>query len=143
MTKRLNKQKTIRPKQYCFEPIIYLRIQQFFFLPKDTIVHLSTYLCPKSMFCAKRANKIIVPPQEMLLSFSIGTFSTNYDVTSRKPQSLQYLPVYEKNKNEREISQWRPLKYQVHNFSVICFFGPMVLNIRSIYFYLFGHPVSV
>ena len=31
------------------------------------------YLCPKIKFCAKRASKIIVPPQEMLFSFSIGT----------------------------------------------------------------------
>ena len=35
-------------------------------------------------FCTKRASKIIVPPKEMLLSFSIGTFLSNYDVTNRK-----------------------------------------------------------
>ena len=34
--------------------------------------------------CAKRASKIIVQPMEMLLSLSIGTFLTNYDVTDRK-----------------------------------------------------------
>ena len=34
---------------------------------------------------AKRASKIIVRPQEiLLLSFSIGTFLTNYDVICRK-----------------------------------------------------------
>ena len=31
-------------------------------------------LCPKMHLCAKRASKTIVPPEEMLLSFSIGTF---------------------------------------------------------------------
>ena len=35
------------------------------------------------MVCVKRASKMIVPPKEMLLSFSIGTFLTNYDVTIR------------------------------------------------------------
>ena len=33
------------------------------------------YRCQKMYLCAKRASKIIVPPKEMLLSFSIGTFS--------------------------------------------------------------------
>ena len=42
------------------------------------------YFCPKMYLCAKRAIKIIVPPKENLLSFSIGTFLTNYDVTCRK-----------------------------------------------------------
>ena len=32
------------------------------------------YLCVKMQFCSKRASKIIVPPIEILLSFSIGTF---------------------------------------------------------------------
>ena len=43
-------------------------------------------ICPKMYFCAKREreSKIIVPPKEMLLLFSIGTFLTNYDVTNRK-----------------------------------------------------------
>ena len=35
-------------------------------------------------FCAKRASKIIVLPKEMWLSFSIGTFLTNYDVINWK-----------------------------------------------------------
>ena len=35
-------------------------------------------------FCAKRASEVIVELKEMLLSFSIGTFLTNYDVTNRK-----------------------------------------------------------
>ena len=40
----------------------------------QTILHL-----PKNVFsCAKRASKIIFPPREMLLSFSIGTFLTIY-----------------------------------------------------------------
>ena len=42
------------------------------------------YLCSKIKFWAKRARKIIVPPKEMLLSFSIGPILTNYDVTCRK-----------------------------------------------------------
>ena len=33
-----------------------------------------TYLCPKMYLCAKRASKILVPPKEMLLFFSIVTF---------------------------------------------------------------------
>ena len=33
--------------------------------------------------CGKRASKMKVPPKEMLLPFSIGTFLTNYDVTIR------------------------------------------------------------
>ena len=41
-------------------------------------------ICPKLFFCANRASKTIVPPKEMLLSFSIETFLTNYDVTNRK-----------------------------------------------------------
>ena len=44
------------------------------------------YLCPKMNFCAKRVSKIIVLPEEMLLSFSIRTFLSNYDVTFRKLQ---------------------------------------------------------
>ena len=39
---------------------------------------------PKDVFWAKRASKIIVLPKEILSSFSIGTFLTNYDVTNRK-----------------------------------------------------------
>ena len=38
----------------------------------------------KNMVCGKRASKMIAPPKEMLLSFSIGTFLTNSDVTIRK-----------------------------------------------------------
>ena len=37
-----------------------------------------------NLFCAKRASKILVPPEEMLHLFSIGTFLTNYDVTNRE-----------------------------------------------------------
>ena len=44
------------------------------------------YLCPKMYLCTKRASKIIVPPKEMLLSFSIGTFLTSSDVTYKKLQ---------------------------------------------------------
>ena len=39
---------------------------------------------PIDQFLAKIASKTIVPPKEMLLLFSIGTFLTNYDVTCRK-----------------------------------------------------------
>ena len=35
-------------------------------------------------FCAKRVSKIIAPPIEIVLLFSIGTFLTNYDITDRK-----------------------------------------------------------
>ena len=45
---------------------------------------LPSFIPPKELFCGKRASKMIVPPKEMLLSFSIGTFLTNYDVTIRK-----------------------------------------------------------
>ena len=42
---------------------------------------LKMYFFPKT---AKRASKMIVPLKEMLLSFSIVTFFTNYDVLKRK-----------------------------------------------------------
>ena len=42
----------------------------------------------------------------MLLSFSIWTFLTNYDVICRK---LNTLHCTKRNKNEREIIQWRLL----------------------------------
>ena len=57
-----------------------------------SIVHLShthlltvllVLLFPK-VVCRKRASEMIVPSKEMLLSFSIGTFLTNYDITIRK-----------------------------------------------------------
>ena len=38
--------------------------------------------------CSKRTSKIIVPPKEMLISFSIGTFLNIYDVTDRKPKYI-------------------------------------------------------
>ena len=41
---------------------------------------------PQKMVCGKRASKMTVRPKEMLLSFSIGTFLTNYDVTIRKQE---------------------------------------------------------
>ena len=56
---------------------------------------------------AQRASKIIVQPQETLLSFSIGTFLLNYDVFCRK---LKHgLHCAKANKNEGKISQWRLL----------------------------------
>ena len=39
---------------------------------------------------------MIVPPKEMLLLFSIGTFLTNYDVTIRNIRKVQYTPLYKK-----------------------------------------------
>ena len=48
---------------------------------------LSSYLCPKMYLYAKRASKIKVLPKEMLLSFSIGTFFTNFDITNRELHS--------------------------------------------------------
>ena len=49
------------------------------------------HLCLNIKFCAKRATEIIVPPKEMLLSFSSGTFLTNYDVIIRK---LKYVLIH-------------------------------------------------
>ena len=40
--------------------------------------------------------QIIVPTKEMLLSFSIRTFLTNYDVTIRKQQELLINPIVRK-----------------------------------------------
>ena len=58
---------------------------------EETVV--SWYL-PQILFCAKRdvilgkerkeRVKFVAPPKEMLLSFSIVWFLTNYDVTNRK-----------------------------------------------------------
>ena len=42
----------------------------------------------------------------MLLSFSIGTFLTNYEVTNRQLYSSQHTPLYKNEQNEREIIQW-------------------------------------
>ena len=39
--------------------------------------------------CTKRASKIIVLPKEMLLSFSIGTFLTNYQVQPNTTEPTQ------------------------------------------------------
>ena len=56
-------------------------------------------------FCAKRASKIVVPPKEMLLSFSIVWFLT---ITSQieSSKATQYTPLYEKRKFKRKSSQW-------------------------------------
>ena len=54
--------------------------------------------------CAKRASKMIVPPKIMLLSFSIGTFLPNYDVTNRKLYyTLTYSIVWKRTKWEWNI----------------------------------------
>ena len=53
----------------------------------------------KDCFCAKRASKSIVPPKDMLLLLSIGTFLNNDDVISRKLKLSQYTPLY---KNEQK-----------------------------------------
>ena len=45
----------------------------------------------------------------MLLSFSIETFLTNYDVMCKK---LKQTPLYENEQNEGKISQWRLLIFQ-------------------------------
>ena len=55
---------------------------------------------------AKRASKLIVLPKEMLLSFSIGIFLTNYNVTCRKLQHLQIYSIVWKRAIKREIIKW-------------------------------------
>ena len=60
------------------------------------------YLCPNIKFCAKRASKIIVRPKEMLLLFSIRTFLTNYDVTSRKLRRFVIHSTVRKRTKKRE-----------------------------------------
>ena len=42
------------------------------------------YFSPTKMVSATRVCKFKAPPKEMSLSFSIGAFLTNYDVTNRK-----------------------------------------------------------
>ena len=66
--------------QYLCEGLYFTRFLTFMW---TDCVEGSTqnFFWPQSYFCAKRASKIIVPSKEMLLSFSIGTFLTNYDVT--------------------------------------------------------------
>ena len=51
----------------------------------------------------------VVPPKEMLLLLSIGTFLTNYVVINRKLQSSLHTPLYKNEQNDREIIQWRLL----------------------------------
>ena len=41
---------------------------------------------PTKMVSAMRVCKFKAPPKEMLLSFFIGTFLTNYDITNKKQQ---------------------------------------------------------
>ena len=48
---------------------------------------------------------IIVPPKEMLLSFSIGTFLANYDVTNRKQQIDPIYSIVQNEQFESSISQ--------------------------------------
>ena len=48
---------------------------------KESTQNVFAQIC---YFCAKRAKKIVAPPKQMLLSFSIVRFLTNYDVTNRK-----------------------------------------------------------
>ena len=55
---------------------------------------------PKNIkVCAKSVSKIIAPPKEMLLSFLIGTFKTNYDVIRIKRNIYSYTPL---TKNEQK-----------------------------------------
>ena len=49
------------------------------------VVSIDFFLSPK-VVCEKRPSKMKALPKEMLLSFSIGTFLTNYDVTIRKQE---------------------------------------------------------
>ena len=53
---------------------------------------------------------MLLTPKEMLLSFFIGTFLTNFDAMFRKLNTCYYTPVY---KNETGISQWRLLTHIV------------------------------
>ena len=87
----------------------------------------------------KRVSKIIVPPKEMLLSFSIGTFLTKYDVINRKFNTFLYTSLYENEQNERGISQWRLLYFYLnlkHAFFCcnLLFYIP-VLNNRRVQVY--------
>ena len=60
-------------------------------------VHL--YLSPKMQFYAKSASKITVPPKELQLFVSIGTFLTNYDVINRKLYCIEtYFTVQKQTK---------------------------------------------
>ena len=58
----------------------YISFKHFNFLPLSLTHNLqNSVLLLYLKFCAKRASKNIVPPNQMLLSFSTGTFSTDYD----------------------------------------------------------------
>ena len=68
----------------------------------------SSKMClgPDIKVCAEIASKIIILPNEMLLSFSTGTF-----LTSRAECLICAITLHftKANKNECEISQWRLL----------------------------------
>ena len=55
---------------------------------------------PQTYFCAKRASK-------MLLSFSIGTFLTNYDDVNRNLKTSSFSLLY---KNEQFESKNNPIE---------------------------------
>ena len=70
-------------KNFCI--LVIFRALKMAFYDSNALLH---YLCQKMYFCAKRASKIIDPPKEILLSFSIGTFLTNYDITCKKATNV-------------------------------------------------------
>ena len=93
---------------------------------------VALYFCPKMYFCAKRASKIIVPPKEMQLSVSIGTFLTLHDVTFRK---LKYDLIYSIVQKQTKIEQNNPMETTAYTEPFIAF----------LYMYSLDHffPVSV
>ena len=57
------------------------------FLPPSTSISSAQTIivfAQNCFSCTKSVSKVTVPPKEMLLSFPIGTFLTDYDITNRK-----------------------------------------------------------
>ena len=60
--------------------------QSYYLDPQTNIItfSLDRLFAKKCCLCAKRLSKIVFPPKEMLFSFSIVWFLTNYDITNRE-----------------------------------------------------------
>ena len=61
----------------------------------------------KCYFCAKRASKIVVPPNIMLLSFSIVGFLLTMTSQIESIRLTQYTSLYKNKLFESRSSQWR------------------------------------